>query len=103
VILGVNSTELATLAGARCDGINVRAEHPQLEAILAAADAARAGAHPRDWEASVWAFWDASLLDPAHPRRVRWEALGVSRLVMVFLEPYDAAALRAAAPRLREP
>lgn len=88
VVIGVNGVALATIAGSRCDGLNVRASHPDLEPILIAAQEARAaaGRDPAPWDASVWTMWDESLLDPAHLERVRWEQLGVSRLVLVVLD-----------------
>jgi len=100
VILGVNSVALAELAGARADGINVRGEHPRLDVLLDAADAARA-AHAREdapWDCSVWAFWDDRLLDPGDPRRLRWAAAGVNRLILVWLTPHDPVALARATP-----
>lgn len=99
VVLGVNSEALAKVAGQRCDGLNVRSEHPQLEALLGAAQRARVereqtdGPLPTPFDVSVWAMWDAALADPAHPDRVRWAALGVTRLVLVWLEPHDPAAV----------
>ncbi len=95
VIVGVNSEPLAALAGRRTDGINVRGDHPRLDAIVVAAVEARRGTD-RVGEAldvSVWAAWDDALADPEHPQRRRWAALGVTRLVMVFLQPHDPAAI----------
>ncbi|OBK24345.1 hypothetical protein A5634_03135 [Mycobacterium asiaticum] len=42
VLLGVNSVALATIAGQRCDALNVRLEHPRIAELFAAARAARA-------------------------------------------------------------
>ena len=103
VILGVNSARLATLAGERVDGINVRGEHPRLDQLLDAADAGRAadGRADEPWDCSVWAFWDEALLDPEAPQRLRWAAAGVKRLVLVWLTPHDSAALARATPHPR--
>ena len=99
VIVGVNSaTALAELAGRRADGVNVAGGSPKAEALLAAAHRARAGARRAgSWDASVWAFWRDELLDPAHPDRQRWAAWGVTRLVLVGLEPLAGAAIERAA------
>jgi alkanesulfonate monooxygenase SsuD/methylene tetrahydromethanopterin reductase-like flavin-dependent oxidoreductase (luciferase family) len=97
VILGVNSVALAAIAGARCDGMNARASHPDLAALIDAARRARqqravpAGAPPFD--VSVWTMWDDALANPDHPDRVRWQQMGVDRLVLVWLQPYDPAAI----------
>lgn len=99
VVLGVNSDGLARLAGRRCDGLNVRSNHPDLPALLDAAREARderAGSDrsiARPFDVSVWAMWDAALADPGHPDRVRWAGLGVTRLVLVWLEPHDPRAV----------
>jgi alkanesulfonate monooxygenase SsuD/methylene tetrahydromethanopterin reductase-like flavin-dependent oxidoreductase (luciferase family) len=97
IILGVNSQPLAAMAGARCDGLNVRSSHPQLAELI---DAARRARDQRPWatgqqpfDVSVWAAWDDALADPRDPRRVAWQRLGVDRLVMVCLQPHDPAAL----------
>ena len=103
IVLGVNSAALATVAGRRCDGVNVRGDHSALEQILRAATDARAesGRAGRAWQSSVWAMWDPGLLDPEHPDVRRWSSLGVTRLVMVFLGPHDPTVLRSAAEPLR--
>jgi alkanesulfonate monooxygenase SsuD/methylene tetrahydromethanopterin reductase-like flavin-dependent oxidoreductase (luciferase family) len=97
VILGVNSEPLATIAGARCDGLNVRFSHPDLEALIAAGLRARSlrpdAADLVPFDVSVWTHWDDALADPGHPDRVRWQAMGVTRLVLVWLQPHDPAAI----------
>lgn len=95
VIVGVNSEPLAALAGRRADGINVRGNHPRLDAIVVAAVEARRGTDraAETMDVSVWAAWDDALADPEHPQRRRWAALGVTRLVMVCLQPHDPAAI----------
>jgi hypothetical protein len=76
---------------------------PALERIVRAAKLARAavGADADVWETSVWAMWDPALLDRGRAEMRRWEALGVTRLVMVFLTPHDPAVLRRAANQVR--
>jgi alkanesulfonate monooxygenase SsuD/methylene tetrahydromethanopterin reductase-like flavin-dependent oxidoreductase (luciferase family) len=97
VVLGVNSEPLATLAGARCDGVNVRSDHPQLVTLIDAARRARDRRLDADelpsFDISVWAHWDHALGAPDHPVRRRWEQLGVNRLVMVCVQPHDPAAV----------
>ena len=100
VLLGVNSEPLARIAGRRCDGVNVRRSHPDLAALLEAAGRAHEG-RSGPWDVSVWARWDADLLRPDHPDRVRWEALGITRLILTALEPLAPAELAAAAVHLR--
>lgn len=100
VIVGVNSVGLAHLAGRRCDGINVRGNHDRLGELLAAAELGRQGAGRLNvpWDCSVWASWDDGLLDADHPDRRRWSALGVTRLVLVFLTRADHASIARACP-----
>ena len=95
VIVGVNSEPLAALAGRRTDGINVRSDHPRFDALVVAANEARAHTDRAGttMDVSVWAAWDDALADPEHPHRRRWAALGVTRLVMVCLPKHDPAAI----------
>jgi alkanesulfonate monooxygenase SsuD/methylene tetrahydromethanopterin reductase-like flavin-dependent oxidoreductase (luciferase family) len=95
VIVGVNSAALARLAGERTDGINVRADHADLHAIITAArDAHAASARAdRPFEVSVWTWFDPALDDPDHASRRAWAAAGVERLVLVCLEPHDRRAV----------
>jgi alkanesulfonate monooxygenase SsuD/methylene tetrahydromethanopterin reductase-like flavin-dependent oxidoreductase (luciferase family) len=96
VILGVNSDSLASLAGERCDGLNVRGHHPRALEFVSVARRARAERPEppdRPFDVSVWTFWDEALADPQHPRRVEWEHHGVNRIVLVSFEPLDHAAI----------
>jgi alkanesulfonate monooxygenase SsuD/methylene tetrahydromethanopterin reductase-like flavin-dependent oxidoreductase (luciferase family) len=144
VLLGVNSLQLAQLAGRRAEGVNVRADHPRLAELIGAATAARArrtqpaaagaeeieasthagsagtgaagteaspgtesaGTDPAGsrsaWTTSVWAPWNEELLDPGHPERRRLAALGVDRLVLVWLDPVDPDRIAAAGRALTE-
>lgn len=91
VVVGVNSAPLAELVGRRCDGMNVRADHPELAELIAAARSAReaSSASKQPFDVSVWTHWDAALADPGHPRREAWDALGVDRLILTCLDPFD--------------
>jgi len=80
VIVGVNSTALATLAGQRADGVNVRWSHPRCRELL---DAATAAAGDRSFVRTVYADWDDALIDPDHPERQRMASLGVDRLILL--------------------
>ena len=95
VIVGVNSSALARLAGARTDGINVRSGHDDLTGVIGSARAARAESTRAGdpFEVSVWDFFDPALADPTHPKRVAWVAQGVDRLVLVCLAPHDPTAV----------
>ena len=103
IIIGVNSaTALAQLAGRKADGVNVAGASPKAEALLAAAARARAAAgRHTPWDASVWAFWRDELLDPEHPDRRRWTSWGVTRVVLVGLQPLADGAVERAARWLR--
>jgi alkanesulfonate monooxygenase SsuD/methylene tetrahydromethanopterin reductase-like flavin-dependent oxidoreductase (luciferase family) len=78
IIVGVNSIELAEIAGIHADGANVRLRSADARAQI---DAARAAAGDRRFEASGWAGVD----DDAG--RAEAEALGLDRLILVDLGP----------------
>jgi alkanesulfonate monooxygenase SsuD/methylene tetrahydromethanopterin reductase-like flavin-dependent oxidoreductase (luciferase family) len=78
VIVGVNSIELATLAGDHADGINVRLTSAGAEGQLAAA---RRAAGDRPFEFSGWAHVDD---DESRRRAVDW---GLDRLILTSLAP----------------
>ena len=65
VIIGASGTELAALAGARADGLNVDWTHPRRQELLDVAVAARGGRE--GFELSAWTPWDDTLLDPDSP------------------------------------
>jgi alkanesulfonate monooxygenase SsuD/methylene tetrahydromethanopterin reductase-like flavin-dependent oxidoreductase (luciferase family) len=88
VIVGLNSHPLAALAGRRADGMNVRWNHPELEALLETGRAAFTG-RPGAFSCSVWLPWDAALVDPEHPERQRLAACGVDRLILSWFRPPD--------------
>ena len=95
VIIGVNSRALARLAGARASGMNVRANHPDLEGILAAGKAAHSG-RPEPWSTSVWIPWDDAPRDGVHESRRRFDALGVDRVVLVWFTAPDVGSIERA-------
>ena len=81
VLVGVNSVELATLAGARADGINVDWVGRRRDDLLAAAAAAR-GDRP-GFLLTAWAFWSPDLVDPSSTERRAMDERGIDRLVLV--------------------
>ena len=96
VILGVNSTRLARIAGQRTNGVNVRAHNTDRREVIAAAHDAKS-ANLRPWTTSVWCSWDDALLDPSHPLRLELEADGVDRLILSWFPPVDAEVIARAA------
>lgn len=87
-ILGVNSSALATLAGERCDGVNVRASHAKRNEILRAAQESAGG---REFVLSVWDWFDESLLDENSVIRNQLAGEGVNRLVLLMHGAPDVA------------
>ena len=77
VIVGVNSIELATIAGARADGVNVRLTSPGAPSQVAAA---REAAGDRSFEVSGWAFFDDD------ESRASADELGLDRLILTRLD-----------------
>ncbi len=97
IIVGVNSVSLARIAGARTNGINVRASHPQRGQILAEAlSAAERGKGVDDFDVSVWDWFDESLLDPQSQQRQKLQAEGVNRLILLMRGVPDIARLEQA-------
>ena len=97
VVLGVNSVPLATIAGARCDGLNVRASHPDLGGADRGRPAGATPAYRRGRSTAVRRLGVGALGRRAGRSRAsrpgRWQAMGVNRLVMVWLQPHDPAAV----------
>jgi alkanesulfonate monooxygenase SsuD/methylene tetrahydromethanopterin reductase-like flavin-dependent oxidoreductase (luciferase family) len=86
VVIGANSISLAQIAGERCDGINVAANHPRRAEFVAAAHAGlAASAHPdRPFEVSAWAPWPGDHdPEPRAPLPRELTDLGVTRLILV--------------------
>lgn len=85
VLLGVNSTALAEVAGRRCEALNVRLEHPGLPEFFAAAvearrTSARAGT---PLTLTAWTSMTAASLDHAGDIQGGFAALGGRRLILV--------------------
>ncbi len=94
IILGVNSVALARIAGARTNGINIGASHPQRGQILAEAiGAADRGKGVDDFDVSVWDWFDESLLDPQSQQRQQFQAEGVNRIILLMRGAPDIARL----------
>lgn len=89
VVLGVHSTALAALAGARADGVNAWSTHPRLGQLFEVARAAAADAGRPAPNCSVWAPYDRAWLDPGGSVRAPFVALGVER-VMLGVRPGTA-------------
>mgnify|MGYP001583559328 CR=1 FL=1 len=97
VILGVNSHELARIAGNRTDGVNIRASHPQRAEILASAIAAANNCGRSGFIVSVWEWFDDELLDSESLVRHELEKDGVNRLILLMRGAPDIAQVRRAA------
>jgi alkanesulfonate monooxygenase SsuD/methylene tetrahydromethanopterin reductase-like flavin-dependent oxidoreductase (luciferase family) len=80
IIVGVNSVELATVAGHHADGVNVRLKSPHAERYLTAA---REAAEGRSFECSGWAAHD----DPGAQQKAH--ELGLDRLIVSHLCAFD--------------
>lgn len=100
VILGVNSHELASIAGTRTDGVNIRASHPHRGEILASAIAAATSAGRPSFIVSVWEWFDEELLNAESSRRTQLQREGVNRLVLLMRGSPNIAQLTGAASRL---
>jgi alkanesulfonate monooxygenase SsuD/methylene tetrahydromethanopterin reductase-like flavin-dependent oxidoreductase (luciferase family) len=73
IIVGVNSVELAAIAGTHADGVNVRLGNPAATRHVAVA---REAAEDRPFEASGW----ADIND--HAARTRADTLGLERIIL---------------------
>lgn len=100
IILGVNSRELARIAGTRTDGVNIRVSHPQREEILASAISSAKKSGRNGFIVSVWEWFDDDLLDSKSATRQELEKSGVNRLILVMRGAADIAQIRRAASRL---
>lgn len=91
VLLGVNSRQLADLAGRRADGVNVDWHGPRRDELLDVAVAARGG-RP-GFLLTAWARWDPELLDPDGDARRAMATRGIERLILVAHAELTAAEL----------
>ncbi len=82
ILVGVNSAALARIAAVDTDGINIRWNHPRLEAIIEAARGVRPNSAP-PLLVTVWQPSEERLLDPASPDRLRYDRIGLDRLIIV--------------------
>ena len=80
IIVGVNSVELAVIAGRHADGVNVRLSSPRAKDYLAAAVEAAQG---KTFETSGWAATHDQ------PSRAKAAELGLDRLILSRLEPLN--------------
>lgn len=87
-VIGLNSETLAQKATARGCGINVRGNHPDLEAIVANADASLG-----EWAASVWLHYNPDLFSPDHPMFRRYADLGITRVMLMTTSAADLVSL----------
>ncbi len=98
IILGVNSIALARIAGARTNGVNIRASHERAGEILAAAKDAHANSGiDKTFTVSVWEHYDEALLRGEDPRLDVWQSWGVDRAILLMFKSVDFAALNRAA------
>jgi alkanesulfonate monooxygenase SsuD/methylene tetrahydromethanopterin reductase-like flavin-dependent oxidoreductase (luciferase family) len=102
VVLGVNSTALATIAGERTNGVNIRASNETAPDILRTAiDAHNASGVDKPFTATVWEFFDEALLRGDDDRLALWQSWGVDRVILLMFTGIDVDAIRAAVKYLR--
>lgn len=84
VIIGAAGWQMARLAGRVGDGINVRAELRNRDALLRhARDTAAGMGHPGEFLTTVSARWEPQWLDPDSDERGALAEVGVDRLVLI--------------------
>lgn len=97
ILIGVNGVKLARVAGGRTQGVNIRATHDNARAVVAAAlDEHQTSGRGGQFHATLWDFFDESLLDPRDERRITWESWGVTRLILIMFKEIDVTRIRAA-------
>ena len=102
VIVGVNSVALARIAGARANGVNIRASHERAGEILAAAqDAHKSSGINKPFTVSVWEHYDEALVSGDDARLDVWRSWGVDRAILLMFKSIDFAAIDRAAKYLR--
>ena len=92
IFMGVNSIALARLAALEVDGINIRSNHPRLEAIIDAAREARPAAMP-PLQVTTWVRTSAEIRDPDSEERLYFDKIGIDRLIVVQFDRADPALL----------
>ena len=101
VIVGVNSVALARIAGARTNGVNIRASHERAGEILAAAqDAHKSSGINNPFTVSVWEHYDEALVSGDDARLDVWRSWGVDRAILLMFKSVDFAAIDRAAQYL---
>ena len=101
VIVGVNSVALARIAGARANGVNIRASHERAGEILAAAqDAHKSSGINKPFTVSVWEHYDEALVSGDDARLDVWRSWGVDRAILLMFKSVDFAAIERAAQYL---
>ena len=102
IIVGVNSVALARIAGARTNGVNIRASHERAGEILAAAqDTHKSSGINKPFTVSVWEHYNEALLRGDDPRLATWRSWGVDRVILLMFKSVDFAAIDRAAKYLR--
>jgi alkanesulfonate monooxygenase SsuD/methylene tetrahydromethanopterin reductase-like flavin-dependent oxidoreductase (luciferase family) len=92
MVMGVNSVALARLAAREVDGINIRSNHPRLEAIIDAAREARPADMP-PLLVTTWVRTSEEIRDPDSEERLFFEKIGIDRLIVVQFDRADPTLL----------
>lgn len=94
VVIGVNSTSLAKLAGERANGVNIRATSDVCDDALTTAIKAHKNSGRTDsFHVSVWDFFSEDLLSGNDPRLDHWIELGVNTVVLLMFDDIDITAI----------
>jgi hypothetical protein len=102
IIVGVNSVALARIAGARTNGVNIRASHERAGEILSAAqDAHKNSGVNKPFTVSVWEHYDEALVSGGDARLDVWRSWGVDRAILLMFKSVDFVAIDRAAKYLR--
>ncbi|HEY4330929.1 MAG TPA: LLM class flavin-dependent oxidoreductase [Ilumatobacteraceae bacterium] len=88
MIVGANSATLARIAARQADGINIRSNHPRLEAIIDAAREARPADMP-PLVVTTWCRTSPEVRDPGSAERQHFERIGIDRLIVVQFDRVD--------------
>ena len=90
IVLGVNGERLARIAGRRTQGVNIRGTNPLAKLVIEAAiDEHRRSGSTDEFHATVWDFYDESLLQPGDPRVLEWASWGVTRVILIMFQVID--------------
>ena len=87
IIAGVNSVQLARIAGERLDGVNARFNHPERGLFIRTAH--EASGFREGFDLSVWSPFTPEYADADHPFRRELAAEGVERLIMLHTAAPD--------------